>query len=156
MWKLYYKIRRKLAAGDSNLVRHAKTELALLSTEDDEYQNAMNKHLIKMVKMFSGEGHSGFSAQYAIGMLSKLLRYQPLLPLTGADNEWHEIERGVFQNIRCSHVFKDNSGAYDIFGKVFVDDDGVTTTNSNSCVYIQFPYTPTKEYVKTEPKVDGV
>src|SRR4051812_34713784 len=95
---------------DSNLVAHARRELELVEDrcepDEREMQHAMTEHILKMVETFAEEGHSGFSASYAIAVMSKLLRYEPLLPLTGEDDEWREASEGVFQNIRCSRVFK--------------------------------------------------
>jgi hypothetical protein len=86
--------------------------------------------------------------------------FQPLTPLTGEDWEWNEASEGVFQNKRCSHVFKqaDRFGgqAYDIDGKVFwswqeTDEFGALTkdfySNSDCFVPISFPYTPKREVV---------
>jgi hypothetical protein len=39
--------------------------------------------------------------------LQRLIAGKPLSPLTGVDDEWMEVGDGVFQNIRCSSVFKD-------------------------------------------------
>jgi hypothetical protein len=36
----------------------------------------INEHLIKMVELFADEGHSGFSAGYAINALTKLLQFE--------------------------------------------------------------------------------
>src|SRR4051812_17935146 len=106
------------------LLSHAEHELSLLSNgEPDEMQEAMNKHILGIVKLFAEEGHSGFSASYAIGILEKLLRFEPLRPLTGEDSEWCELEYGpemAAQNKRCSHVFKRADGtAYDSEGRIF-------------------------------------
>ena len=87
----------------------------------------MRKHILYMVKEFGKEDHSGYSASYAINLLNKLLRFEPLSPLSGDDSEWNEVGHGVFQNKRCFHVFKDADGkAYD----------------SNGRGYIKFPYVP--------------
>jgi hypothetical protein len=119
---------------------------------DDEMNTAMCNHILKMVDVFAEEGHSGFSAAYAIGILEKLLRWQPLSPLTGDDYEWNEEEGGIFQNKRCSRVFKNGKDeqAYDICGKVFVEPDGVSYTSRDSHVFIEFPYVPKTEYVNVE------
>ena len=118
---------------------------------DDEMNNEMAEHILKMVKLFGEENHSGFSAAYAVSILEKLLRFKPLSPLTGNDDEWNEITeemgRKLYQNKRCSHVFKDENGAYDIDGKVFVEPNGASYTNRDSRVYVEFPYTPKTEYV---------
>jgi hypothetical protein len=91
---------------------------------DDEMNVAMRDHILKMVKTFADEGHSGFSASYALRLLQKLHDFKPLSPLTGEDDEWvkHDYEGApvVYQNKRCSTVFKDEDGnAYDINGVVF-------------------------------------
>lgn len=108
------------------LLSHAKNELDLIGLTEknpDEMNRAMRDHIIHMVEEFSKEGHSGFSASYALGILEKLLAYKPLSPLTGADDEWvkHDYGNGIsYQNKRKSSVFKDEDGScYDIDGKVF-------------------------------------
>lgn len=111
----------------SNLLSHAKHELDLIGmTEDspDEMNRMMRKHVLHMMQEFANEGHSGFSAGYAISILSKLFDFKPLSPLTGADDEWSDVrDYGPiphWQNKRRSSVFKDADGSvYDIDGKVF-------------------------------------
>lgn len=132
----------------NNLLSHAKHELSLLRNgESDEMQDAMDAHILKMIETFSEEGHSGFSASYAISILQKLLRFEPIVPLTGSDDEWTEVTDDMWQNKRCSHVFKGKDGkAYDIDGRIF-RHDGTCYTSKESCVFIDFPYTPKSEYV---------
>lgn len=140
----------------SNLVQHAKTEIRALGLDDGDPENqAMYFHIMHMVKEFSKEGHSGFSASYAANILDKLFRFKPLCALTGADEEWTEIDPDqfdpAFQNKRCSHVFKGRDGqAYDMDGKVFREPSGACYTSSESRVFIEFPYTPKTEYVDVE------
>lgn len=130
------------------LVEFAKSELARIDADGaDEMQNHMNEHILKMVQVFADEGHSGFSASYAVAVLEKLLRFEPLSPLTGADDEWNEVGEGVFQNRRCSHVFLEDGQAYDIEGKIFREPSGVCFTSRDSRVPVAFPYTPSREYV---------
>jgi hypothetical protein len=139
------------------LIEHAKTELdyiGMTENSPDEMNVMMRKHLLHMVEEFAKEGHSGFSSSYAINALTKLFRYEPLSPLTGDDDEWEEVGtryggEPLYQNKRCSRIFKDDSGTYDIDGKVFIDKHGAFT-NKDSRVYITFPYTPTTEYVYLE------
>jgi len=136
----------------SNLVNYAKHELTLMGMlgSAEPINAAMAEHLVKMVEHFSAEGHSGFSASYAIRALSKLLAFEPLTPLTGEEREWMEVSNGLFQNKRCSHVFKENGEAYDINGRVFREPDGVCFINRESRVPVIFPYTPKSEYVDRE------
>lgn len=152
-----YEFRHRFFPPVSNLEHFARQELALIGAdgEDDKMQAAINRHILKMVRTFSREGHSGFSASYAIDILEKLLRYEPLSPLAGGDDEWNDIsemsDEPCWQNRRCSHVFKGADGrAYDIQGKVFVEPSGYSYTGSGSRVFIEFPYRPTIEYVQVE------
>lgn len=137
----------------SNLIEFAKKELDIIGMKEDDSEisnRAMREHLLKMVEVFSDEGHSGFSASYAAAILEKLLRFQPISPLTGEDSEWNLISEleNLYQNKRCSHVFRENGKAYDIHGKVFVQENGSAYTSGDSRIYVTFPYVPKTEYVK--------
>lgn len=140
----------------SNILAHAERELDLIGmTEDspDEMNRMMRKHVLHMMQEFANEGHSGFSASYAAGILTRLFDFKPLAPLTGADDEWIRRDYGVepsYQNKRRSSVFKDANGeCYDIDGKVFwewwrnEDGEAVKTyyTSRESRVPVTFPYT---------------
>lgn len=142
----------------SNLLTHAKHELDLIGmTADspDEMNVMMRKHILHMMNEFANEGHSGFSASYAINILTKLLDFKPLSPLTGDDDEWTNVrEYGTephWQNKRKSSVFKDADGScYDIDGKVFWEwcmpyEEGEKPyksyyTSRDSRVPVTFPY----------------
>jgi hypothetical protein len=138
---------------------HAEHELHLIGLGlncTDEMNMAMREHILKMIEVFSEEGHSGFSASYAISILEKLLKFQPLTPLTGNDDEWMKIRDNTYQNIRCGRVFKDDAGnAYDIDGRVFYEEyiaeDGEPHKSYYTCFEsrtpVTFPYTPKTEYL---------
>lgn len=157
----------------SNLINHANTEFRAAGWTDgdgkfnDKMQEAICKHVLKLLEVFSDEGHSGFSAPYTIETFSTLAKFEPLVPLTGEDWEWMETSENIFQNIRCSHVFRDSSRfdgqAYDIEGIVFydyaerkleADEDGFPGTYryksyytcKESAIPVTFPYTPKIEY----------
>ena len=141
----------------SNILDHAKNELDRIGmTEDspDEMNVMMRKHILHMMNEFAEEGHSGFSASYAISILTKLMDFKPLSPLTGEDNEWGNVreygESPSWQNKRRSSVFKNADGTcYDIDGKVFwewyKDKEGNPFksyyTSIDSRVPVTFPYT---------------
>jgi len=136
----------------SELINFAKRELDIIglgSDPEDQMDLSMRDHLLKMVEIFSDEGHSGFSASYAVALLSKILKFEPLTPLTGEDSEWNLVseEEELYQNNRCFRVFKKAGQAYDIDGKVFIDGRG-PYTSSQSSVNITFPYVPKTEYVR--------
>lgn len=73
-----------------------------------------------------------------------------MTPLTGQDTEWTEISENVFQNKRCSRVFKDGTIAYDIEGLIFKDKGGNYYTNKNSKTRVTFPYIPSSKYVNVD------
>jgi len=129
--------------GESSTLRlHAERELDAIGET-----GAMRDHLLRMVDAFAAEGHSGFSAAHAANALNKLFRFEPLAPLSGDDSEWMEVSDDLWQNTRCSHVFKNSGGAYDIQGRVFREPNGVCFTNCESSTPVTFPYTPTTEYI---------
>jgi hypothetical protein len=130
----------------------AEQELARIPKDDDGMQELINKHILDMVKVFCDEGHSGFTVNYTVNILDRLLRYLPITPIEDTPEDWNEVGHGVYQHRRCSNVFKDKSQfdgkAYILDAKIFSDDGGKTWfTNSESRAVIEFPYT-----VPTSPK----
>lgn len=136
------------------MLDYAERELDLIgltADSEDEMNRMMRKHILHMVNEFAEEGHSGFSAGYALNILKSLLAFKPLAPLTGADDEWNEVGDGLWQNRRASSVFKDENGAYwsdgVVFWEWFVDPDTDERsksyfTSKNSRVPIEsFPWT---------------
>lgn len=148
----------------NNYEKHAWLEFKAAGWVDDnnkfndEMQEAICNHVLKLLEVFDGEGHSGSSAPYAIGLFEKLAKFEPVAPLTGEDWEWVDVAEQsggpLWQNKRCSHVFKDNNGAYDIDGIVFydwhTDENGekykTHFTSRESRVPVTFPYVPKTEY----------
>lgn len=139
----------------ADTLSHAKHELDLIGMTEDNPEGMnreMRKNILTMVKTFSSQRHSGFSAGYAINILNKLLKHEPLSPLTGKADEWEDVTKyfdgkPTYQNKRYSSVFKSAKGIFDNNGKVFIDKDGCSYTSKDSRVKVKFPYTPKKEYV---------
>jgi hypothetical protein len=135
----------------SNLMAHAERELgnAGLAGEDG-YDGMLVEAVLAHVRLFAEQGHSGFSASMTVSILERLLRFEPLSPLTGADDEWVALDYGpdlAAQNVRCGHVFRRANGtAYDGEGRVFIDPDGQHLTGPGSRVEVTFPYTPTRVF----------
>lgn len=138
----------------SNYQDHLDREWAAMGwpTEGEDAQAWIYQHLKVLLDAFAGEGHSGTSAPYTINLFSKLAKFEPLGPLTGGADEWTEIAeedgKPLYQNKRCSHVFRCGGQAHDIQGKVFEDPDGSRFTSRDSRVAVVFPYTPVTEIVK--------
>lgn len=123
-------------------VDYAKSELARIPHDEDGVQSFMDKTILEIVEKFSEQGHSGFSASYAISVLERLLRFKPLSPLTGEEDEWNEVVPGLAQNKRCSSVFKNADGtAHDIDAIVVSDNGGITWFASGRFrKEVTFPY----------------
>lgn len=137
----------------SNLVEHAKREFESKGWPgDDEAQGWVCENILELLEVFSNQGHSGTSAPYVLSLFSELARFNPIGPLTGEANEWIEHADGTFQNKRCTEVFKQGSDGtpYWIRGRVFRRPDGLTYTNRDSSVEIEFPW------VKPKPEIVDV
>lgn len=133
-----------LMVDESNFISYAQKELekAGLFDKDSDYGGMLGESTMRLIKMFSIEGHSGLSASIQRNIFDRLANYNPLSPLTGEDDEWNEVGTDVYQNKRCSHIFKEGKDgpAYDSEGKVFRDKDGYTYQSRDSRVFITFPY----------------
>lgn len=131
---------RVLTYRTGNLMAHAESELG----------PGMDIELRELLLVFSSQGHSGGSAAITADLVGRLLRYEPIGPLTGEPDEWVEVGEGMYQNRRCGRVFKQadrfNGQAYDLDGIVWEDPDGGRFTNAKSMVPVVFPYTPVTEY----------
>ena len=116
----------------------------------DEMQAMICAGVLDLLNVFERQGHSGFSAPYMINLFTKLANFKPIAPITGEDWEWTDVMNGLHQNKRCSSVFKDKDGAWDIDGKVFwewnVDEEGKPYksyyTNGGCHTPVTFPYIP--------------
>lgn len=147
-----------------SLVQFAEDELKLIgmgADTEDEYNKMMHDAIIEIVQKFAEQGHSGFSAGYALSVLTKLMNYDALTPLTGEDSEWTLLDERTtggdqdmkWQNKRCFSVFKQADGrAYDSNTKVYYPKGkrSETYTKGGQREYITFPYTHKVEYVEDE------
>jgi hypothetical protein len=149
---------------ECNSVKHAKRELVAAGYNLDDKEEGPNKwiveNILELLEVFSKQGHSGFRAPYCISAFSKLANFEPLCPLTGEDSEWNEVGPDLWQNNRCSHVFKDSKEgpAYDGEGYIFRDQNGSCFGSSYSRKLIEFPYVPKSVYVdvvQTETNREG-
>ena len=127
------------------MLDYAKRELDKIPKDEDGLQDFMNSGILDIIKVFSEQGHSGMSAGYAIGILERLLRFKPITPLTGEEDEWNETSRdGVKQNKRCGSVFRQADGTYEDIDAIAVSDNGGITwfTSNRFRKEITFPYMP--------------
>lgn len=132
-----------------SLTKHAIKELTLakLFDKDSVYGGMVGEAVRELIEVFSRQGHSGASASMIRQIFNILAAFKPLTSLTGNDDEWTEVGNGVFQNNRCSTIFKQadrfEGKPYNIEGKVFSDDGGNSWyTGKGSCTMVEFPYIP--------------
>jgi len=130
----------------SKLVEFAKSEMERLGWfEPDEDGDLMQKgiadDILEMIEAFSKQGHSGFSASYALSVFDRLARYKPIAPITDEDG-WTKYADGHLQHKRCSSVFKDSEDEqpYYIKAVVFVDSNGCSYATKDSTINIDFPF----------------
>ena len=100
--------------GESNLVKHARRELELIDEEPEVIE-----WFLDVVRAFASFGHSGGSVEATLPVLTDLLRYKNLSPITDDPNEWHyypadmwDGDQGIWQNIRYSKLFSRDGGKY--------------------------------------------
>ena len=137
-----------------SLIKYAKRELELANAGGTLYGKDLSNAVMALIELFSSQGHSGVSAPTTISLFSTLAKFEPLSPLTGRDDEWNLVaespEGKVYQNNRCSTVFKTGDNVYNIEGKVFRDEKGLCYTSRDSRVPVTFPYTPTTVIVDVD------
>jgi len=116
---------------ESNLVEHAKRELALLGEEPEVVDS-----YLKIVQVFADMGHSGYSAAHATQVVGALLQYHNLTPLTDDPDEWiHHGEDvwgdqgGIWQSNRNPGAFSSDGG------KTYYFVDEVTSTSNPDPTY---------------------
>jgi hypothetical protein len=134
---------------DTNI---AELEKAGLLKKDSDYDGMIGEAVKELLLVFQKQGHSGSSAQITANIFYKLIKGEPLSPLTNNPDEWMEVTTGVFQSRRVSNVFIDQKVSerpYTLDGKAFSDDGGKTFwTSSESNVYFDLPgFPPKTEYV---------
>jgi len=108
-------------------------------------------------KIFQNQGHSGMSAPWFASRLGQIveniLTYKPLVPIHEGEEEWVEIDNGIYQSKRCSGLFKEqNQPPYYLDAIIWVEPSGVTFTGIvngiTSRQYIKYPFYPKHFFVK--------
>jgi len=100
----------------TNLTDYATNELNLagLMDPDSDYDGMLGRAALEIVKLFASQGHSGMSASIVTELAGRLMRYEPLTPLTYGPEEWMNVsdmsESPMWQNIRKSDVFSVDRG----------------------------------------------
>jgi hypothetical protein len=96
----------------NNITKHAKNELDILFSENPDHLLINFKdEIINLCEKFGNSGQSGGSAPYTASSLSSIIKklclFETISPIIGSDNEWMNVYDNVYQNKRCSGLFKD-------------------------------------------------
>ena len=128
------------------MIIYAENELNLLNKKNDDImQKNINDNILEVLKVIEDQGHSGFSINYLMDKVNRLIKGKPLTPLTGEDSEWSVVDTfGNKQNKRCSSVFMNKDGVCTDIDYYSVSDNGGITwfTSGKFRKKISFPYMP--------------
>ncbi len=103
----------------TNIIKHARKELDLagynVNNPKFDYGDAIGQSALEMIEAFSKAHHSGFSAEAALAVFDKLVRFKNLTELTSNPEEWNDVsemsgKQPMWQNKRNSAVFSEDGG----------------------------------------------
>lgn len=114
-WKIFYILFKNK---DSNLIKHAENEMKIVGLDkpDSDYSGMLYNATIELMMIFSGQGHSGFSAQRTLFLFNELAHFKNLSPITSREDEWMNVseyfdkhKRTIYQNRRNPSLFSDDN-----------------------------------------------
>ena len=91
-----------------SLYQHAKSELDRIYDKESLKSDAnkwIYKAVLELIKVFSKQGHSGFSAMYCLDIFDKLAHFKSLGELDSNKEEWMEVSDNVYQSRRQPNCF---------------------------------------------------
>lgn len=119
-----------------------------LFDKDSDYGGMLGDAVKELLLVIQNQGHSGASIQMTAAIFSRLIKGEPLTPLTDDPSEWCEVTPGTLQSTRISHCFIEKAESprpYTIDGKAFSDNGGKSFfTSRDSRVYFDLPGFPPK------------
>lgn len=116
-----------------SIIAQAKAELDAINFGEED-----TVAMIDLLERFFDQWDSGGAVSVAAPVLMRLIKGQPLKPLTGDDSEWHDPmgDDLMLQNVRCSSVFKIKKQHMDGLTRQIYDIDNPLWDG-------KFPYDPT-------------
>lgn len=102
---------------DSPLADHARSELALIGEDSD-----VTDGIVKVIAAFADVADSGGSTPFVIARVEKLMRFEPLSPLTDDPAEWQDQSEAsgcpLWQSRRHPQAFSTDGGrTYTLLGE---------------------------------------
>lgn len=119
-------------------------------------QNMMNNDVLELLKVFSEQGHSGFSAPIAIRLFSKLANHKLITEIEDNPEDWDE--NGQHKHIPS--VFKRKDGTcYYLYGTYFAEPDSDNFFYNGMCskTDVHFPLKPSDletKYIRLHYKTE--
>lgn len=109
-------------------------------TFERDMQEMMNEDVMELLKVFEEQGHSGFSASWAINLFSKLAKYKLITEIEDNPEDWDENGQHKY----ISSVFKRDEGTcYYMYGRLFAEPSSDNFFyNKASNVDVTFPIKP--------------
>lgn len=92
-------------AQESELVAHARRELATIGESKE-----LTEGYLEVIRAFEKMQLDGGSVQIGIAVITGILEFQNLSPLTDNPDEWIEIVDGTWQNKRNGEAFSSDGG----------------------------------------------
>lgn len=123
----------------SNLVKHTKEELKLagLFDKDSDYDGMLGDAVLELVKTFSKQGHSGFSAHQTLRIFNIVADFKNLTPIGSTPDEWADqsdiSSEPMWQNKRRGSTFSRDGG------KTWYDIDDPKLNNGDTWVKTRLP-----------------
>lgn len=96
---------------ESNLVIHARRELEIMGETDEHFKDC----IIGAIREYAKYGHSGGSHEAGIHILTDLLWFKNLTPLTDDPDEWMLVDENIggpncWQSRRNPEAFSTDGG----------------------------------------------
>ena len=172
---------------DSNLIKHAKREFARMGyiPLDQDQEDGPNKwiqeNVLELLRVFSNQGHSGFSAKYCISYFNTLANYKLLSPVKSEDEfdfldikeiDCFKVIDSTRQSRVCNSVFLESKYKSPYFLEGIVFKEGNDCFTGTICLkypngaigllssdsFIKYPFMPktfTLEIERTREIIDG-
>lgn len=108
-----------MTSDESTVIKHARRELDAvgLLDPDSDYDGMLGQAVMDLIRVFSEQGHSGYSASATIELFHELAQFKNISPLTDRPEEWEEIHDGIasepdplWQSRRRSEAFSHDGG----------------------------------------------
>ena len=102
----------------SNLEKHAEAELRRAGwfDKDGMYDGMIGPSVMKLIKVFADEGHSGMSGNIALNLFNRVARFKTIAEITNDPAEWMDVadampgREAVWQSRRDPSLFSNDGG----------------------------------------------